>query len=330
MKLEQKQKKKLKLSMRCFHLVVVLLPLLVAASYTWFSISRTPKVSEMGMSIASNTGMELAFEPNSEEWTQHLDFREHLQEMAPLRPITWSEEQQCFFAAAFGTDGRIAGITERLTDEANTNNTGSNSYYMKNTCYARTGEPVKVSLSPAVVGGDGTQGAGTYVIGTPVWDSENVGHTNGGHGAEYAVRIGISITKFDVVTEARKGESVFYIYEPNSDKHINGENAVIETKSIDGTETLVPGNRLLRQTTSTWEEAQPVQRDVVIRQLGEFTTDTYLFDLSADEFAKIDIYVWLEGQDVDCTNEIGKESQIFVNMQFQAAANGQSGLEGIE
>jgi hypothetical protein len=40
--------------------------------------------------------------------------------------------------------------------------------------------------------------------------------------------------------------------------------------------------------------------------------------------------VWLEGQDVDCTNEIGKESQIFVNMQFQAAANGQSGLEGIE
>ena len=71
------------MSMRCFYLVLALLPLLVAASYTWFSISRTPKVSEMGMSIASNTGMELAFEPNSEEWTQHLDFREHLQEMAP-------------------------------------------------------------------------------------------------------------------------------------------------------------------------------------------------------------------------------------------------------
>ncbi len=330
MKLEQKQKKKLKLSMRCFHLVVVLLPLLVAASYTWFSISRTPKVSEMGMSIASNTGMELAFEPNSEEWTQHLDFRELLEEMAPLRPITWSEEQQCFFAAAFGTDGRIAGITERLTDEANTNNTGSNSYYMKNTCYARTGEPVKVSLSPAVVGGDGTQGAGTYVIGTPVWDGESVSHTNGGHGAEYAVRIGIRITKFDVATEARKGDPVFYIYEPNSDKHINGENAVIETKSIDGTETLVPTNRLLRQTTSTWEEAEPVQRDVVIRELGEFTTDTYLFDLAADELAQIDIYVWLEGQDVDCTNEIGKKSQIFVNMQFAAEASGQSGLEEIE
>ena len=190
-----------------------------------------------------------------------------------------------------------------------------------------TGEGIFI---PGSSWGDGTQGAGTYDIGTPVWDSENVGHTNGGHGAEYAVRNGIRITKFDVATETRKGESVFYIYEPNSDKHINGENGMIETKSIDGTETLVPGNRLLRQTTSTWEEAEPVQRDVVIRELGEFATDSYLFDLAADEFAKIDIYVWLEGQDVDCTNEIGKESQIFVNMQFQAEANGQSGLEGIE
>ena len=73
-----------------------------------------------------------------------------------------------------------------------------------------------------------------------------------------------------------------------------------------------------------------MQRDVVIRELGEFTTDTYLFDLAADEFAQIDIYVWLEGQDVDCTNEIGKKSQIFVNMQFAAEASGQSGLEEIE
>lgn len=330
MKLEQEQKKKLKMSMRCFYLVLALLPLLVAASYTWFSLSRTPKVSEMGMSIDSGTGMELAFEPNSEEWTQHLDFREHLEEMAPLKPITWSEEQQCFFAAEFGKDGRIIGITERLTDEANTNNTSSNSYYMKNTCYARTGEPVKVSLSPAVVGGDGTQGAGTYVIGTPVWNSESVGHSNGGHGAQYAIRVGIRITKFDAATETRTGETIFYIYEPNCDGHVSGENAVVDTESIDGAATLVPESRLIQQTTSSWEEADPVQRDVVIRELGEFTTDTYLFDLSEDEFAKIDIYVWLEGQDVDCTNAIGEEAQIFVNMQFSAEASGQSGLEEID
>lgn len=318
------------MSIRCFLLVLALLPLLVAASYTWFSISRTPKVSEMGMSIDSASGMELAFDPNSEEWTQHLNFREQLEEMTPLKPVTWSEKNQCFYAAKFGSDGRITGITERLTDEANTNSTGSNSYYMKNTCYARTGQPVKVYLSPAVVGGDGTKGAGTYVIGTPVWNSESVSHNNGGRGAEYAVRVGIRITKFDAATETRTGETFFYIYEPNCDGHVSGEQAVIDTESIDGTATLVPSDRLIQQTTSSWEEADPVQRDVVIRELGEFTTNTYLFDLTESEFAKIDIYVWLEGQDVDCTNAIGEEAQIFVNVQFSVKEKGQSGLEEID
>lgn len=330
MNLQQEQKKKIKRSLRCLYLVLVLLPLLAVASYTWFSISRTPKVSEMGMSVASGMGMEIAFDPDSEEWTQYLDFREQLEEMAPLKPITWSEKEQCFFGAQFGLDGRISEITERLSDEANTNHTSSNSYYMKNTFYARTGEPVKVSLSPAVVGGDGTQGAGTYLIGTPVWNNESIRHDNGGNGAEYAIRVGIGITKYDAETKARLEDPVFYIYEPNCDGHVTGETGLVETPSIDGTETLVPEERMIRQTTSRWEETYPIERDTVVREPGEFTTDTQIFQLNTDEMAKIDIYVWLEGQDIDCTNAIGEEAQIFANIQFLAEAEQESGLEYIE
>lgn len=327
---KDKNKEKLDLSMRLLFLVLMLLPLLVVATYTWFSLTRTPKVTEMGLSVSSDTGLELAFLPNDEEWTQYLDFREQLEEVTQLKPVTWSEENQSFYAAAFGVDGRITGITERLSDETNTNSTSSNGYYMKKTCYARTGVDVAVSLSPAIVGADGTEGAGTYVIGTPIWNSETISHDNGGSGAEYAIRVGIRITKFDAETETRTGETIFYVYEPNSDKHVSEQTGVIDTGSIDGTETLVPASRLIQQTTSSWSEAYPVQRDVTIRELGDFTTDTHLFDLSEDEFAKIDIYVWLEGQDVDCTNMIGMEAQIFVNMQFATETGGQSGLEKIE
>ena len=330
-KLEKQQKKKLKTSMYLFYLVLVLLPLLVVATYTWFSLSRTPKVSEMGMSIDSGTGLELAFTPDSEEWTQHLDFREQLEDMAPLKPVTWSEKEQCFFAAEYGADGRIAGITERLTDEANTNNATSNSYYMKNTCYARTGEPVTVSLSPAaVMGSDNTRGSGTYVIGTPVWNSTSISHDDGGSGAQYAIRVGILVSKMDAETGVNTGEYVFYVYEPNCDGHEDGSTSIVATPSIDGTDTLVPTERLIQQTTSSWSETYPVQRDVVVRELGEFVTDTELFVLQTDELAKIDIYVWLEGQDVDCTNAIGGAAQIFANIQFTAEADTGAGLVEIE
>lgn len=327
---EQQKKEKLKNTTVRFYLVLVLLILLVVATYTWFSISQTPSVSEMGMSIGSSTGLELAFEPNATEWGQYLDFRDILQDMAPLKPVTWSEKEQAFYAAQYGIDGRISGITQRLSDEANTNTTSINNYYMKNTCYARTGETVKVSLTPAAVGADGTQGAGTYVIGTPVWDSKNVKHNNGGSGAELALRVGILITKFDMESQERTGEQVFYIYEPNCDQHIDGSTEVVDTESIDGTDTLVASERLIKQTTSSWNETYPIQKNVVIRQLGEFLTDTELFELTPEEMAKIDIYVWLEGQDVDCTNAIGNQAQIFVNMQFNADAGSGSGIEKFE
>ena len=41
-------------------LLLVLSILLVAASYTWFSISRRPRVSDMQMYVNTSAGLELA------------------------------------------------------------------------------------------------------------------------------------------------------------------------------------------------------------------------------------------------------------------------------
>lgn len=318
--------------MTSLYLILVLFILLTVATYTWFSLTRTPRVSEMGMSVDCGTGLELAFEMDSkdDEWTQYLDFRERMIDMAPLKPVTWSEQAQSFYAAEFGADGRITGITERLTDEANTNVRTSNGYYMKNTCYARTGTAATVSLSPAITNEDGTESSGTYAIGTPVWDGNSIIHNNGGNGAEHAIRVGIRITKYDRKDLLPTGEIIFYIYEPNYDGHLDESKTDVATPSIDGTATLVPAERLIRQTTSEWTEANPVQKDVIIRSLGEFTTETELFQLEPDELAKIDFYVWLEGQDVDCTNQIGSAAQVFVNIQFAAETDTETGLETIK
>lgn len=329
--LNQKQKKqKIGNIVKCLYVVLILSILLVNATYTWFSLTRTPKLSDLYISIGSNTGMELAHDPLSEEWTQHLDMREVLQNMAPLKPVTWVHSEQCFYAAEFGIDGRISGITKKLSDDRNANRTDSEGYYIKHSFYAHTGTPTKVSLTPAKVGADGLEGYGTYLIGTPVWDGQAVLHENGGHGAEFAMRVGIRITKLDLQGAPTGETPLFYVYEPNYDGHAEGENSVVETFGLDGQTPLVPTEQLIRQTSSAWTEAYPVEKNVIVKELGDFTTDTYLFDLNAEEIAQIELYFWLEGQDIDCNNQIGQAAQIFANVQFSADVDNNSGLEKID
>lgn len=301
--------------------------LFVSATYTWFSISRTPKVSEMAISVAAQSGMELAEYIDAEEWTQHLNLSESLGEVDPLKPVTWVDSQQKFFAADIGTDGRIVGITRELNDEYNANQNNGNGFYLKHTLYARTGTNVAVSLVPAMTSSDGVDGSGTYVIGTPEWDDEAIIHNNGGNGAEFTLRVGIKITKLDSDKNELTDSVQFYIYEPNVDGHIDGSEGSIETASIEGNETLVAEEFMIRQTKSTWTEVDPVQHGVVMQELGEFKSDTHLFDLEKNSYAKIELYFWMEGQDVDCNYMIGQDAHLMANIQFYAEALNDSGLE---
>lgn len=313
------------------YMLLILFTLLTVASYTWFSLSRTPRVSDMNMYINSQTGLELSEDPLAEEWKLQLDFRDLVDVTAPLRPITWSDRTQQFYAATYGVDGRLVDLAnwQPLNDDRHANKDTMDGFYIKATFYARSDVAMNVSLSPAVEVDEGINGSGTYVIGTPVWDGQSVVHSNGGQGAENAVRIGFRITPVDVNGEATDRTSQLIIYEPNADVHIDDTWGYVETPSIDGTNTLVPNDRMIRQTASSWSEAYPVQRNVIIRRLGDFQDDTRLFSLEAGDMVRIDVYVWLEGQDMDCTNMIRK-AQILASIQFAGDPGTQSGLKPIE
>ena len=322
--------------------IMTVLLLLVAATYTWFSLSRTPRVNDMDLYVSSAVGLELAVDMNApdEEWGRTVDFADLVTETSPLKPCTWSEAEQRFYAAVYGVDGRLTGRWTPLTDEDNANVDGARGYYTMGTLYARSETAVSVSLSEAItLLEDDTETAGTYVIGTPVWNEQTVVHDNGGVGAEYAIRIGIRVTPvLPETTEEGEadwtnvtfGDPVFYIYEPNCDGHADGAEGYVDTPSIDGTDTLVPEERLITQTTSSWEEAYPVQRTATIKTMGEFTSDTELFSLEMGGMERIDLYIWLEGQDVDCSSLLSSSAQILANLQFDAGYPSQSGLVPIE
>lgn len=313
------------------YMLLILFTLLTVASYTWFSLSRTPRVSDMNMYINSQTGLELSDDPLAEEWKLQLDFRDLVDVTTPLRPITWSDNRQRFFAASYGADGRLLPLSDwqPLSDDRHANKNNLDGYYIKATLYARSDVAMNVSLSPAVEVDEGINGSGTYVIGSPVWDAVSVVHSNGGQGAENAVRLGFRITPVNEMGRTAGPASEMIIYEPNSDVHSDHNRVYVDTPSIDGSASLVPNNRLIRQTTSYWTEAYPIQRDVIVRKLGDFMDDTELFSLEAGEMVRIDIYVWLEGQDVDCTNTI-KRAQILASIQFAGDPGMQSGMKPIE
>ena len=314
-----------------FYVLIILLSLLTVASYTWFSITRTPRVTDLYMFINAKSGLELALEPDAanEDWKLQMDFRDMVDVTTELRPVTWSDRDGCFYAATYGRDGRQGDQWLPLTDAVNANKTNMDGYYVKVTFYARTGQSTKISLSPAVEVDDGIKGSGTYLIGYPDWDSQAIVHSDGGKGAQCAVRIGIRCTLVDNAGEPTGVEPKFYIYEPNSNMHLDGSTEYVQTPSIDGTESLVPEDRLILQTASTWTETYPVQREVVIKDLGEFTTPVELWKLESSEILKIELYIWLEGQDIDCNNTINR-AQIMASIQFAGDISGQSGLQPIE
>ncbi len=309
-------------------MILILLSLLVTASYTWFSLSRTPRVSNIGLYINAPTGLLLSKAPEGEEWVLQLDYRELVDETAPLRPVTWSDQEQRFYAAVYGIDGRQTGRWEPLSDSNNANRDDVYGYYVKATFYATTDTSVNISLTHAVAVSEGIDGAGTFLIGTPVWDYDNLVHTDGGLGAQTAIRIGFRITPMQD-GEAQADQAKFVIYEPNCDSHVDGSEGYVPTPSIDGGEHLVSPDRLITQSTTTWTEAEIVQRDVVVKNMGQFLQEPFLYFLEANQMIRIDIYIWLEGQDVDCNNKLGQTAEIMASIQFDADESGMSGLDPI-
>ena len=331
------------------YLLIALLSLFSVASYTWFNLSWSPQVNNMNVYITSNAGLELAPTPDAETWSNQLDiystkelskFKDS-EEKPPLRQTTWSDHDQTFYGPLYGYDGRLLDVVHtdysqreivswyKLEDLIHANSTAYSSYYIKATFYARCGQTVDVILAePMAVNDQGIQGSGTYVIADP----------NTGKGPETAVRVGFRFTYVDHHGDPLGETSPMFIYEPNVDRHVDGSTDYLNTYSIDEYRTqdataptgedgevkdwlLVDESRLITQTFSRRDEP------------GEFLTNPTLFRLNSGEIIKIELYLWLEGQDVDCSNAMSdgvSTTKIEANIQFTGTTDTQSGMVPIE
>ena len=308
-------------------LLLGVLPLLVVATYTWFSINQSMRVNDLSLYVNSQKGLEISQTPTG-EWGAQLKFDHLVNETAPLRPVTWSEAEQRFYAANYGLDGRLNGYWQALSDDYHSNRTDVYGYYTKGVFYLRTDVDMDVSFAPGIAAENGA--SGTFAVGKPTWDTEKIGHYNGGRGAETAIRLGFRFTPVNPDGTETGEQAQFVILEPNANTHVDGTAGYIPTPSIDGTDHLVEQEKIILQDAATWEEADPVLRDHVVWTMGEFTTSAELFRMERDSMMRVEVYIWLEGQDVDCTNRIGDAAEILANIQFVCEVGQHPGLTPIE
>ncbi len=316
-----------------FYMILILLILTTVSTYAWFALTRTARVSNLSVFINADPDMLISLDPNSDDdWTQHISYEDMFEAEYKLLPATWSDKDQRFYGAVYSFDGRRINSWEPLTDERHANSESRDNYYVKATIYAKAGTDIDVLLADAGAGDvDITTASGTYLLPGAKWNESEIRHDNVGNGAESAIRIGLRITRLNEdLSESTTEPSVFYIYEPNYDRHMQPElSGYVATPSIDGAEHLISEERILKQSSSMWGDTTPVQKDQLAYVFGSFDEELKLFHMKREEVVKIEMYIWLEGQDVDCTNAIA-DARLFGNIQFQAVPTGGGGLVPIE
>ena len=305
------------------YMVLILLILTTVATYAWFSLSANPRVSNLSFYINSVHGMEISLDPDT-GWSQHISSEEMFDEQYVLRPATYSQKTKSFYGLEYRLDGKIRNEWFPLIEQIHSNSTSESNYYCVATFYARTDAQTTISLAPALALNDDFEVAGTYLMGKPGWNEDKIKHDNLGKGAQNAIRVAIKVIRLDS-QYIPTGEEEFLIYEPNSNMHNDGTSGYVPTPSIDGTPTIIDQDKIITQSTSYWGESDPVERDKLVYRMGTFDGDTELFTMKANEVVKIQIIIWLEGQDVDCTNNIA-DAAVIANIQFNANTEGGGGI----
>jgi len=300
------------------YVALVLCVMAVTASFAWMSISSTPTVTDLALSVVSDNALEIAPDNNGTPgaWSSILDLSEVSELSDPLKPATFVAEENAFYAPRYGLDGRVDFSNPVKLTEANgklIEGTDAKGYLYTATFWIRTSSSYcDVGLTPAMRREEGIQGEGCFLIGEPVWNQTRVCHEEAGNGSDKAVRIMIH-------AEATENDPEQWImYEPSTTE---GQ----ETLSVRGGK-LEGDNRLIRQKASTWTETTPILNDSVIYKPGDFLDNTKgIFSLEPNVSRKITIYLWVEGQDDDCTSEISG-GRVFGNLQFTGEQNENTAL----
>lgn len=285
--MKKNTKKKLKDIRSAIVMMCVMVAMMSTASYAWFSMTSTPTVTGMQMTAASTGGLKISWVNDATKFKNVITYADventaqdkgTAKRLVPVHPTGVAT-----FAEGQYEGNTVTGLKSNLTDL--TDYVAHYTVFLKSD-YAET-KSVGIVCGNATSEGDlGASNDQPKILGSLVRaKTGGVGDTSSMQ-APYAVRVGFVADPAQMV-----------IWEPNNNgKNENGTYAVDEVEKV------------LQATISSME-------DGTITTGGTNTISNALFTIDSGATKKVDIYIWLEGTDVDCVDEI-KTDYLEAQVQF--------------
>lgn len=303
---------------------------LTGVTYAWFSQSDTASVEGMQLGIESKDGgvlMSAVPNPGASGWAYmiNLDWAGTNFKPASTAPSNLKNGSLVFYNGVINEAKTYMVTTSELAAaaELGVGQSAADGYYVKKTIYFNNVEDndIKVSLG-ANISGDTTEGKSGLKNVDQAMRVAIVTH------GKYEINAETGTNTADATVASDK--SAVMIYEPEANKHHRGGEGYIPTYGvIKGSD----GNELNFMT----DKNDPVYPDSEIKKIENGETSEYVevidsyyaakagkqaptFTIPANSYYKVTVYIWLEGQDVDCTNEIsGSDLQIAITFKKEAA-----------
>lgn len=318
---------KKKNKIRLLYLLVFLTTLLLSAtSYAWFTTTKMVSIETLNIHIASEGGIEIS--SDAVNWKAVLDLNDLYnasdnyianinQIPTNMKPISTAGDIENGYLKMYRGEAVLDNDDVLLVAERSTETKGhgedSTGEFIAFDIFLKTKSVKSIYLNS----NSEIKNTGTKQLG--IENSFRVAFLNEGYVTDES---SYTVQNYRSATKA-------YIWEPNSDTHeltaINNAKALynIDLGSV-GSQTLnyygvineikESDNVLIKRT---YDNNYPnflsrVNVDIATRK--EFNTNQYLFDINPG-ITKLRIYIWIEGQDVDCEDGASL-ADLLINLQI--------------
>lgn len=325
MKRRNKRKSNLKLLLLLLMMTSVLL---VSSTYAWFTANKTVAVTSLDVTVEAKSGLQISVDGIN--WKTILQL-EDLQGATATYPTAANQISETLEPVSTGktvTNGKLDmfyGLTDTnddgdyiLTSQKQTDAHGTTGRYIAFDIFLKTTTPITnlnlTSNSKVVFDNEGDE------------TKQSVGLENAARVAflvEGNVADGATTTEIQSLSGATADTT--YIWEPNYDVHtaagVANAYGVYGKTTTQTNGSVLPYNGLIAEFTADDEVLlDATDADKFAAVTPAYTTtkanaaDTQIFGLSAG-ITKVRVYMWVEGQDVDCENN-ASGSNITYTIEF--------------
>jgi hypothetical protein len=286
---------------------------LTTATYAWFTTGHSGKVSQITLTAENESGIQLSADAENWKGTITLD------ELTALSTTTYSANLSPRSSAGTADSKGKLILYNLLTKEQEIEDT-TGKKISKNIVYTADGSSEGIVSFDLYARNTGTDKKTLYLDSSA--SVKGVADTNGKTtGIENAIRVAFvkqgtqEIKGSTYVADAKKlykanaslSDGV-WLWEPNSKSH--SENSLysgqgtVATYAIKGeikesaNVTLNAEGILDKDTYTDYVTSSSVKPN-----LSDANTDSAIVEIPANSIVKFTVYIWLEGQDVDCTDK---------------------------